>query len=239
MYRKSKNHRLSENINLDSLMDILTCAFGVMLFLVIFAVIEARGVNIKMVTPMAQEPPQDSERLIFLCDNGRIRYLGFDQSVIELIEILGKKQITFDNVPMLIKEANEKNITDGYFSYSLNHFEWSTIFERRRIISVIIKERADISGETVDQLKKGPSQYATLLQQFDKNKAWIAFMVDDKSMEVFREARSIAIKDGFSVGWDPGSITFPYEEVILGGGNRASGKGVPCVLCSPQNRIGG
>lgn len=231
MYRKPKRHKLLEDINLDSLMDILTCAFGIMLFLVIFAVIEARGVNINMVTPIAKDPPQNSERLIFLCDKGRIRYLGFAQSITKM---LGKKHITFENVPTVVKEANGKNITDGYFSYSLNYDEWSTFFKKLRSISVIIKERADINGETVEELKKKSSKYSKLLEKFDKSKEWIAFLVDDKSLEVFREARSIATKEGFSVGWDPGTVTFPYEEIIIGGGNPARSKSTPRLMLSTK-----
>jgi hypothetical protein len=35
------------------------------------------------------------------------------------------------------------------------------------------------------------------------------------------------LERGFSAGWDPVSIEFPYEEVILGGGFRQREEGKP------------
>lgn len=220
MYVKKRKRLFTNDINLDSLMDILTCSFGVMLFVVIFAVLEARGVNIKMLTPLAQDPPKGSERILFVVNNGRIRFFDVQRSVDKLI---GKSRVTFESVPNLVKQANEKKITDQYFSYSLEYNEWmegNSFFgtTTRRSVSLIVKEKEAAYGDTLEQLQQGSSEFKDIIKRFDKSKSWIAFSLSEDSLDVFREARSIAIQNGFRTGWDPGFIHFPYKEVILGGG---------------------
>ena len=67
MYRPRKAKAARDDSSLDSLMDVLSCAVGVMLFIVIFAVIEARGTSVLIYAPpLLREPPVQSERILVL-----------------------------------------------------------------------------------------------------------------------------------------------------------------------------
>ncbi|MFQ5751837.1 MAG: hypothetical protein ACE5HI_07555 [bacterium] len=240
MYRRINSTKRTplEATSLDSLMDILTCSVGVMLFVVVFAVMEARGVSVKMFTPIVKDPPQNSERKIFICNKGVIRLFDIDHSVQKLF---GNWKISYKNVPRIVNSANKKNITDGYFDYKLDYDEWTETDwlsnrTRHRSISLIVNERDGVTGETVDQLDEPSSGFLELIQQFDNEKVWIAFAVDSVSLELFRKAREIAVRHGFATGWDPDTIKFPHEEVVLGGGIRRRSKYAPNPeLTKPQN----
>ena len=226
MYRETKKRGTLDNLNLDSLMDILTCTVGLMLFIVIFAVIEAQGVRIKMFTPMVKDAPANSGRKLFICKNGRIRF--FD-SVNSIEKLLGNWKLSYKNVPAIVESANKKNITDGYFDYKLDYDQWTEgdWYQGQtnyRSIILIVNERGDKKGETADQLKFNTAEFREIIEKFNKNNVWIAFSVDTKSFEVFREARKICVENGFITGWDPADIIFPLRTVILGGGRR-SGSG--------------
>ena len=67
MYSRNTRKRKSTILDLDSLMDVLTCSVGVMLFIVIFAVLEVRGSSILIFTPLERDPPEGSTRIFVLC----------------------------------------------------------------------------------------------------------------------------------------------------------------------------
>ena len=76
MYRPRRSRTTVDNLNLDSLMDVLSCSVGVMLFIVVFAVIEARGTNVlEYSPPLLREPPGNSQRILALCKDERVRIL--------------------------------------------------------------------------------------------------------------------------------------------------------------------
>lgn len=229
MYRKKYDYDRGEFANLDSLMDILTCVVGVMLFVVIFAVMEARGVNIKMFTPLAQEPSNESTRNVFLCSNGRIRHFDIESALKKLFLI--KEKLTFDTVPKFVNIANQKKVSDNFFTYELDYKEWteeSFLNERRRrAILAIVREIPGTKGEGAEEIQRDYSNFRETLSQLDSKRAWIAFLVDKESLDIFRQSREIALSLGFTVGWDPGELRFPYKEVILGGGSRKKSKYAP------------
>ena len=222
MFKKKRGKQFFDT-NLDPLMDVLTCAVGVMLFVVIFAVMEARGVSIKMFTPMLKEPPPKSERKIFLCKDGMIRFFDWGDSAKELLK--GIKNVGFYGVPSFVETANKKNITDGFFRYELEYDEWGFWPSQSRSISVVINPIEGSPGESVEDFKKPTSKLLERLKHLDKDKVWISFLLDGKSLKVFREARGKALEAGFSVGWDPTEIIFPYKECIAGCGGGSSGRG--------------
>ena len=237
MYRKARKEPSGNVLDAESLMDILTCVVGVMIFIVLIAVLDAQGVGFNMFTPIAENPSAESERKVFLCKSGRIRLLDVDGSIHRM---LGDARITYNSVPAVVEAANQKNISDGYFSYQLDYDSWEEgSYRFRRSISVVVNEREGISGETVDDLEKPSSRYTKLLDELDPDSAWFAFAVDKESLDVFRKARDIAIQKGFAIGWDPSTIEFPLREVIFGGGNRYNPNHPGQILSTRQFRAGG
>lgn len=227
MYRSGRSRKRTEDMNLDSLMDVLSCSVGVMLFIVIFAVIEAKGTNVLIYSPpLLREPPANSSRVLVLCREGRVRMLDAGKALEQLLGEIGK--LTYDGVPTFVNEANRKNVSDENFSYRLVYRdEEYGEFKRKRVISLRVEEMPGVSGESSNDLVSALSVFERSLSGLDRKRHWIAFGVDSESVEVFREARTIAMERGFSTGWDPVSIEFPYEEVVLGGGSRKQVEGKP------------
>lgn len=227
MYRPRRPRTTGDELTLDSLMDVLTCSVGVMLFVVVFAVIEAKGTNVVVFSPpFLREPPGNSNRVLALCLDGKVRILDAGAAVGRLTEDL--QQLTYDGVPEFVENANRKGVTDGLFSYRLVYRdEQAGEFRRKRVISVRVDEMPGVVGDSPEDLKSGGSSFERALAQLDESRHWLAFGVDADSVEVFREARTMALDKGFATGWDPVSMTFPFEEVIIGGGRKKQVEGRP------------
>lgn len=227
MYRPRRSRATVDNLTLDSLMDVLSCSVGVMLFIVVFAVIEAKGTNVlEYSPPLLREPPENGQRILALCKDERVRILDVGNALEQLMGDVA--YLTYQGVPEFVDEANNKGVSDGNFSYRLVYRdEEHGRFQRKRVISVRVDELPGVSGETRDELVSGGSVFERSLARMNEGVNWLAFAVDANSVEVFREARSIALEKGVSSGWDPVSISFPYEEVIIGGGSKKVVEGKP------------
>jgi hypothetical protein len=227
MYRPRRSRKNTDDMNLDSLMDVLSCSVGVMLFIVIFAVIEAKGTNVLVYSPpLSREPPDNSSRILALCVEGKVRILDAGTALQQLIGDV--VQLTYEGVPGFVSRANRKNVSDGNFSYRLVYRDESYgEFRRKRVISLRVDEKPGVHGDSSDDLVSAVSVFERALAGFDREEHWLAFGVDADSVEVFREARAIAMEKGFATGWDPIEIEFPYEEVVLGGGSRKQVEGKP------------
>lgn len=226
MKRRKQKRNLFENLDLDSLMDIMTCTVGLMLFIVIFAVLEAHGTRIKMYTPMVRDAPMDYERKLFLCQDGKIVLMDFLPAMEELF---GNWNVTYENVPDIVREAKSKRVEDEFFTYSLDYKEWSEgdYWNGRQLyrsISLVVRKRNESVGETIEQLESSSSQIAEIIKVLSNKANWIGFSVDEQSLDVFRLAREICVEHGLTTGWDPGYIDFPLETVIIGGGNTSTGQ---------------
>jgi|GEM_PF-2538592 len=211
-----------QGLSLDSLMDILTCLVGVMLLVVIFAVLEARGANVRMRMPLVREPPGDAERTILLCQDRGLRLLDFDIAVERLLDdpTVHDGTLDYDGVPALVERANERGFSDDYFSYHLDYREWTDggWWKSRsyRAVEVVIEPRE--KQHALDELERNPDVFASLADALAARNVWIAFLVDSTSLDVFRCAREICVNRGIATGWDPVSLEFPYRQTVLGGG---------------------
>jgi hypothetical protein len=65
--------------------------------------------------------------------------------------------------------------------------------------------------ETISAISNATSAFLSALNRIDNSEYCIIFLIDTKSFTIFREARSIARKKGFEVGWEP----FERDEIIL------------------------
>jgi len=225
MYKKRNNSNKRTEMNLDPLMDVLTCTVGVMLFVVIFAVIEARGVSFKFFTPMqASETPQGKARYLFICKEGRIKPLNITMAY----DSLHLSRFTYYNMPEMIKQANNRNTEDEYFEFSYDMGESSSYWSGSRWAIININEKDPLGGDDKDQIITPESKVATIIKEIDPDKFWLAFAIfDEESIEVFREARSIANKSGLANGWDPIDIEFPLSIALNNSGGRGNEMFVP------------
>lgn len=226
MYRQKRARTSGNNWDLDALMDVLSCSVGILLFVIIFAVIEARGSSIAIYAPLMREPPAASSRIIVLCQDGNIRLLEIDKALETLLE--GSDKLAYSEVPAFVEHANEGKVADRFFRYRLLYRdEGLGSNDRKRVVSLRVEEKPGAEGEDVTALRSGSSFFERELANLDKNRHWLAFAVDVDSLDVFHQARKIAMDKGFSSGWDPLEMRFPHEEVVLGGTKNPPVEGKP------------
>jgi hypothetical protein len=207
-------------MNLDSLMDILACSVGVMLVVVVLGLMQARSTNVTFFMPLAQKPPADADRVMVICKDGRARPMDLGPA----LDVLLAKYATFDNIPGLVRRANDRSVNDGFFNYRFELREWQEGWQlRRRAVDIVVEERPGATGFDVEALKADPAAFVAALRGREDRDIWVAFSVDENSLEVFREARAVLAAHEIATGWDPGFIAFPYKETVLGGDPKAAG----------------
>jgi len=229
MYRKSRRTEGSGILNLDSLMDILSCLVGVMLFLVMYTVLELGSATYQAAIPITRDPSAGGHRVLVLCDHGTVRVLDIRAPLGELLsgfEIVA----AFSEVPVFL-QGNQRTPTDQYFTYELK-YEDRLSGDLLGVLDLQIHERAGVVGDSIHQLDEG-SRYATLLDELNPEDNWLAFAVDSTSVDVFRRARELALARGFSTEWQPFSLNFPLTHALSGGGTE-DGPSPTSTLSKPQ-----
>lgn len=212
--------RWSDPTNLDPLMDVVTNVVGVMLFVVIFAVIEARSASITMLTPMLTAPKSTQSRVFYLCDGRTLRKFDFDSAQDDVSRMA--KGLTLAGLPRMVKRFNDAGVRHGDFVFRLEHqIEWPTRFRPSIKLFLISEDARDAAAPSPDL-----DAFANSLDALDPAQHWIAFLVDASAIETFRAARDLAAQRGFAVGWDPGSLSFPGRHCLAGCGGSGDDVGL-------------
>lgn len=205
MYRKPRARREGTGLDLDSLMDILSCLVGVMLFLVIYTVLELGSAAYQAEVVVSRERVAGSERVVVVANQGTVRVLDVRAPLRQLLSGFEIVQ-AYAELPVFV-EGLETTPTDAHFRYDLRYQARSTT-ELLGFLDLVIEERPGEVGDSLHQL--GPdSQYAEALRRLDPEQVWLAFAVDEESAEVFRRAREMAIASNFATGFDQLSLAFP------------------------------
>lgn len=217
MYRKLRKRGSTETLDLDSLMDILSCEVGVMLFLVIYTVLQLGSTSFQLAVPTPIAPPEDSKRVVILCNNGTVRVIDTSGPLRELLA--GLEIITYSDIPAFVRQANQRPPFDQYFRYRLDYVERAiALGGRTRAFEVEIQELPGAVGDSIHQLDDG-STYVALLDALDAGDTWLAFAVDSMSLNVFRRARLLASERGFATTWDPFTLDFPTTFAVAADGS--------------------
>jgi hypothetical protein len=209
MYRKQRSSEAASVLNLDSLMDILSCLVGVMLFLVIYTVLELGSTSFEVSVPTPRDRPVQSRRIIVVANAGTVRILDSDRPIRDLLT--GVESIDIDRMAGFVRQMNTSPPTDGYFRYLLGFDEEAAVLDgATRAFEVEIRE---ITGETGDGLGdiNEDSKYVALLDALDPQRVWLEFAVDSASLNVFRRARDVAEQRGFATRWEPHDMAFPVS----------------------------
>lgn len=226
MYRKKRNRANNNIINLDALMDILTCTVGIMIFVVVFTLLEAGGAVFEMNLPMLKDPPKHQERTEIVCTGGQIMPLhldkAFDNSFGKIREYM---KITYNNLPEAIRKANNLKYEDDFFKYSFDYYEYpASYWVSQRFLYMIVDRKSDAIADNLDSLNSVKSKFYSHISTLNKDSSWVAFFVDDESIELYKKARAIFRNKGFNVGWDPvGHDFFPLKVNYSGTGISGDG----------------
>jgi hypothetical protein len=205
MYRKARARRGGAALDLDSLMDILSCLVGVMLFLVIYTVLELGSAAYRAEVVVSPERVPGSERVVVVANDRTVRVLDVRGPLEELLSGFEIVQ-AYPEVPIFV-DGLQRTPADAHFSYGLR-YEPRSSTELLAFLELVITERPGLVGDSIHQL--GPdSRYAEALRRLDPERVWLGFAVDSGSGDVFRRARDMAIKSGFATGFDELSLEFP------------------------------
>jgi hypothetical protein len=207
MYRKLRTRNESSPLDLDSLMDILSCLVGVMLFLVIYTVLELGSAAYQAEVVVSRERVPGSERVVVVASRGTVRVLD---ARVPLGELLSGFEIVqaFAEVPVFVESVDDEP-SDAYFTYGLTYRARGTA-ELLGLLDLEIRERPGVVGDSVHQL--GPeSRYIEALRRLDPERTWLSFAVDAESGDIFRRAREIAIANDFATGFDQLTLDFPLS----------------------------
>ncbi len=209
MYRKPRSSEGASILNLDSLMDILSCLVGVMLFLVIYTVLELGSTSFEVSVPTPRDRPIDSRRLFVVVNDETVRAMNSSQPVSDLLTFLAGAEVS--DLPERVAEANLSPPTDNYFRYRIDYDRNAArVSEQVRDYTILVSELPGEVGERLDALD-GASRFEAELEALEPDFFWIEFAVDSMSVDVFRRARDIAETRGFATRWVPLDLTFPLS----------------------------
>ena len=191
-------------------MDILSCLVGLMLFIVMYTVMQLGTTAYQSEVLVSREPAQGSRRVVVLAANGAVRMLD---TRVPLRELLSGFEIvqSVDEIQRFIA-ANPRAPEDRYFTFGLK-YEFRPTTDFYSMLDLEIAERAGVVGDSLHQLDDD-SRYATALRELSPDEAWVAFAVDSTSVDVFRRAREMAIAAGFATGFDLLSFEFPLSVAL-------------------------
>lgn len=207
MYRKIRTSESQTILNLDSLMDILSCLVGVMLFLVIYTVLQMSATSFQVAIPVPLDRPVESHRVLVLTNGGTVRVLDPDQPVKDLAT--GLEALPLEDAPDYVRQVNISPPTDAHFRYRLRYDEEAALHSGRdSAFSISIAEIPGERGESLAELD-GDSRFTQILDGLDPEVVWLEFGVDEASLDVFRRARDLAEARGFATRWGPLSLEFP------------------------------
>jgi hypothetical protein len=224
MYRKARGGGRKGILDLDSLMDILSCLVGVMLFLVIYTVLELGSVSFAANIPDVRNLPEANERVIVIASEGTVRVLDARGPIEQLMS--GFEIVRYPDVPRFVEQSNERAPSDPSFSYELVFANrLSALGSPIAAVDLRIEERIGAVGDSIHQIDDG-SAFAQQLARLDPGSTWLSFAVDAWSLDVFRAARAWAVERGFVTRWEPATIDFPVTHVMAEGGAE--------VLLTPQ-----
>ncbi len=211
-------------INLDSLTDIVANSIGVILFILLFAVLSSRSTYYNFYVPADMNPDDRSRvyvpiaeestkvRKNFLCSGGAVIPMDFTGLYSELME--GLPVMTFENFENVLALVNSRRAEKGgltaRISATMNIQDHGDRRSKHyRDLNLVINKTPEFTGDDLNKLTTGSSDYLRELQGMDPGVHWICFYVESDSLEIFRKAREIAWENGFDAGWEPSVVTWP------------------------------
>jgi hypothetical protein len=232
--RTRKLDRLNQN--LDSFLDTLTNTVGVLMFVSLFVsliAVQAGKTRTTVVTPLVTETNK-KPRFFELAAN-KVTYID-DASIDRQIEkVLGesscrKPQEPATNEDMIayndyMLDVREYQLCLSNQAERLTRFRPSTPYYQARLVdrkasAWLYEPVKDKQGEAIANLAKKNSEFNLVLAKLDPSEDYLAMIVRPDSFEAFRQARELAWKQGFKVGWEPQNSGVP---IIFGSGGRNIG----------------
>jgi len=212
MKRYRRRVDASPLMQVDSLMDILTCTVGIMVVVAMFSAIESSDISFRLFRPMVQAAPEKMSRRLVIVSDETARFLESGSVVREFAKFINEKDVDYFSMPQFAEEFNQLGLKDAWFEYSIDVTTDLFSFPSTRYWQLLVSEREGRKGESADDAGHVGSAFLTTLENFDPGKDWIWFLVAPDSIEAFRSLRQIVAQKGFVNGWDALDFQFPVRE---------------------------
>ncbi|MBE9238864.1 hypothetical protein IQ227_23295 [Anabaena aphanizomenioides LEGE 00250] len=215
--------------NLDSFLDILTNTVGVLMFISLFITLVAVQSSTIVRTPLAKET--DKQVNFFEISGNRVIHLD-NKSVSQQIKDLVR------NLPNCVRPSYIPGLVDSYFYefkeyqncietqiQQIKDFRAETKYYEIELVDLKslswrYNPKSSNNGESGIELNRSNSEYKNILSKLETDQDYVAFLVRPDSFATFRQAREIAWKAGFDVGWEPQT---PETPIVFGSGGRTVG----------------
>jgi hypothetical protein len=205
--RRQASARTPIELNLDSLGDMVANSLGILIIVVVYAVLAARGTFISRHLPYQQKTTK--ERVTYLVLPTGIYYAPLDKLVEKFVVGLpyyrpgvGLRP-TYDGIPRLVDAINTRK-AELYQFECTGSARYEDIYPRRSIKSVAVQIRLKEAPTMV-----GTNELASTLPNLDKDRQWILFWVAPDAIPVYEAGRDVAVSAGFGVGWAPWTENWP------------------------------
>ncbi|AFY89197.1 hypothetical protein Chro_3765 [Chroococcidiopsis thermalis PCC 7203] len=207
--------------NLDSFLDILTNTVGVLMFVSLFISLVAVQSATIVRTPLVSKTEKQPH--FFEIRGNKVTYIDTKVAQSHIKELVESLTVCSKPIPP------DSNLSDYDFFYEQlqEYYRWlqeyqdcitykaqefrtfqvrtshyNVRLELEPFSEVYEPIEADV-GESSKELKQENSEYKSILKKLSPQTDYLAFIVRPDSFETFRQAREIAWKDKFSVGWEP------------------------------------
>jgi hypothetical protein len=191
-------------------MDILSDLVAVIVFIVLYAIMELSSQAYQAEVVVSREPTPGSQRVVVVCEAGTVRVLDVRPALRDLLDGYEIVQSVGEIERFIV--SNQRRPTDRHFAYTLLH-EFRPTTDFYAMLDLQIDEIQGTVGDSIHQLG-GSSKFASALRELDPSDVWLAFAVDTASVDVFRQARELAIASGFATGFDLLSLDFPLRVAL-------------------------
>jgi hypothetical protein len=232
--RNPRYHRALPEQNLDSFLDVMTNTVGVLMFIGLFlSLVTVESASV-IRTPMAK--PTNKIARLFELRGDRLHYVDTDKVQGALEDQLKNEEpcrepqkpsgqsatIYNDYLQKLSEYQNCVAIQAAKLqqvTLDTNDYQVSIVNLNNLSLRYDLKKGEEV-GDQLNNLTAQDSQYQQQLANFDPRIEYLAFLVRPDSFKSFRQAREIAWKKGFDVGWEPLKADMP---IILGNEGRSIG----------------
>lgn len=218
MKRRHHSRKIELQQNWDSFLDVLTNTVGVLIFICLFTSLVAAESTSIIRTPL--ESQTDKNAIFFECKAGRVRSLDNQKVSEEFSDFLKTlPDVTASNIDRLISEMSQFSVRTEHFNVNQT-MDYSYLYDSY-VIQTNYEPLQDISGEKSQQLNDRNSEFQEKLKSYDPQSEYLAFLVREDCFQAFRQARDIAWKQNFNVGWEP--VEASEDIVFTSKGGRAIG----------------
>lgn len=237
--RRRYKRLVTPSQNLDSFLDILANTVGVLMFVGLFISLVAVESATIVRTPLVSKT--EKKPYFFEVRGNKTTYLDKEvadahiENIVESLTLCNKPDVPsdysdldynlyYEQLQSYYGQLQKYQDCITYKTEEFKNFRARTSHYEVRLeletFSMIYEPREADAGESTEELKQANSEYRSILKKFNPQTDYLAFIVRPDSFKAFRQAREIAWKEGFSVGWEPMNTD---TQIRFSSGGRAIG----------------